>query len=511
MYSKLDLILEVSSPSCDLRTPGYLLSRTKSGFFVDKFCDHTFTDARLLEGHRASIDPLNHYMRPAFYEDNVRLLYDSANSTNTIRKGDNVYMDYDEVPYINQSEATKFVLLNPFAVVIYEGLVTLSPASDEWRDIERLPDKIITGGTRLASSNAYNWNNWSWSWGGVPNENLNVGSSTNTQQGMVNRVVSEETILDLVEDRVLQTALLPFIRSRKVHFKVQGLRPNTRMFILMDGINISAFARAETFVFHGADTTDFGNTLNGLIAHPDGTNTITSDNNGEIAGSLIIPNNDNIRFRVGTRQIKFLDISVDKEEDAGCIGRATYRAAGFLDTKQATFTSTRQLNVQGFNVPPPVYHNNNDNNDGNGPSPNTNYTGPGYSDPFDQGTDGSGDDDDGSASSGGTYICTQLYGMNAIDTDVFKIMRKYGLQLRRSDPYMMKGYDIIGPWYSSLFSKHKRMTKYGIWLSQYYKDIMQNNPLNFKQKLHEKLWQNSVIRPLYRIVGFVSDKIKRVK
>ena len=343
--------------------------RTKSGFFVDKFCDHTLTDARLSEGHRASIDPLNHYMRPAFYEDNIRLLYDSANSTNTIRKGDNVYMAFDEVTYIDQSQATKSILLNPFAVVIYEGLVNLSPASDEWRDVERLPDKIVTGGTRLASSNAYNWNNWSWSWGGIPNENLAVGSSTNTQRGMVNRIVSEETILDLVEDRVLQTALLPFIRSRKVHFKVQGLRPNTRIFPFIDGVNISDFARTETFVFHSADTTDFGNTLNGLTAHPDGSNTMTSNNSGELTGSFIIPNNDTVRFRVGTRQIKFLDISVDKEKDAGCIARATYAATGFLDTKQSTYLSTRQLNVQGFDVPPPVYHNNNDNNDGNGPSP----------------------------------------------------------------------------------------------------------------------------------------------
>ena len=129
--------------------------RTKSGFFVDKFADHTFTDTRNnIVGHRASIDPLNHRVRPAFFEDNVRLLYDSANSTNAIRKGDNVYMAYDEVPYINQNEATKSILLNPFAVVIYEGLVTLSPASDEWRDVERLPEKTITGiiglGTGLA-------------------------------------------------------------------------------------------------------------------------------------------------------------------------------------------------------------------------------------------------------------------------------------------------------------------------------------------------------------------------
>jgi len=475
--------------------------RTKSGFFVDKFCDHTFTDARLSEGHRASIDPLNHYMRPAFYEDNVRLLYDSASSTNTIRKGDNVYMAYDEVPYINQSEATKFVLLNPFAVVIYEGLVTLSPASDEWRDVNRLPDKIITGGTRLASSNAYNWNNWSWSWGGIPNENLNVGSSTNSQGGMVNRIVSEETILDLVEDRVLQTALLPFMRSKKVHFKVQGLRPNTRMFALMDGINISAFARAETFVFHGADTTDFGNTLNGLTAHPDGTNTITSDNNGEIAGSLIIPNNDSIRFRVGTRQIKFLDISVDKEVDAGCIARATYSATGFLDTKKATYSSTRQLNVQGFNVPPPVYHNNDDNNDGNGPSPgggsnnNVSNSSLGYSN---MGIDEApGDNSDNSSDGGtGTYICTATFNSGFITNNHFSILRKYGVKLRKTDPLLFVAYDWFGPKIANALGN-----KYtGVFLTKYYKAKYNKSKLTMSQKAFD-ITSKYIMRPAWRALG----------
>jgi len=482
--------------------------RTKSGFFVDKFADHTFSAVGSADtvGYRASIDPLNHNMRPAFYEDNVRLLYDSASSTNTIRKGDNVYMAYDEVPYINQSQATKAVLLNPFAVVIYEGLVTLSPASDEWRDINRLPEKTITGGTRIATSNAFNWNNWSWNWAGVPAENLGVGSSTNTQQGMINRVVSEETILEIIEDRVLQTALLPFMRSRKVHFKVQGLRPNSRIFILVDGNDISAFARSETFVFHGADANDFGNTLNGLTEHPDGTNNLTTDGNGEIAGSLIIPNNDNLRFRVGTKQIKFLDISVDKEKDAGCIGRANYTAKGFLDTKQASYLSTRQLNVQGFNVPPPVYHFNNDNNEGGGPS-----GGKGTSISNGFGHNNQSFDAGDGAGGGATYICTQLYGMNAIDTDIFKIMRKYGIGLRRTDPYMMKGYDIIGPWYSSLFGKHKKMTKYGVWLSKYYKDVMENNQLTFMQKAHELILAKTIVRPLYRVIGFISDIKKKVK
>jgi hypothetical protein len=458
-------------------------------------------------------------MRPAFYEDNIKLLYDSAQSTNTIQKGDNVYIAYDEVPYINQNRATKYVYLNPFAVVIYEGLVTLSPASDEWRDVNRLPDKIVQGGTRLSTVNGFNWNNWSWSWGGIPTENLQVGSSTNTQGGMVNRVVSEETILEQIEDRVLQTAFLPFMRARKVGFKVQGLRPNTRVFLLMDGINISDYARTESFTRYGTNPVDEGNTLFGLTSHQDGTNTLTTDGNGEIEGSFLVPNNNTLRFRVGDRQLKFLDISVDNEAAAGCIARGTYSAKGFLDTKQATFTSTRQLNVQGFYVPPPVYFSG---EDGNGPddgSDNTDTSGSGgFSDDTVGNTTGtnntsySNDVGEGQGDNGaGTYICTQLYGMNAIDTDIFKIMRKYGIGLRRTDPYMMKGYDIIGPWYSSLFGKHKKMTKYGIWLSKYYKDVMENNKLSFMQKVHEVVLAKMLARPLYRTIGFISDIIKKVK
>ena len=323
-------------------------NRTKSGFIVDNFTDHSksFTNS----GYRAAIDPLQQELRPGFKEDNIRLIYDSAASTNTIRKGDNIYIAYDETPYINQNFASKSIRLNPFSVVIYEGLVTLSPSSDEWRDVDRRQDKIVQGGTRLSTVNAYNWNNWSWSWGGVSLENLQVGSSTNVQSGIVNRVVSEETVLDLIEDRVIQTAFLPFMRSRKVFFRAQGLRPNTRVFPFLDGNNISDFTRSETFQFYSDTDSDFGNTLKNTTAHPDGALNLTTDANGDISGSFIVPNNDTLKIRVGTKEFKILDISADNEENAACIAKTPYTATGFLDTKEATYASTRQLNVLGVNI-----------------------------------------------------------------------------------------------------------------------------------------------------------------
>ena len=49
----------------------------------------------------------------------------------------------------------------------------------------------LKGGSKLSTVNAYNWNNWSWNWGGTPVEDLQVGSQTNQQSGIINKVVSE--------------------------------------------------------------------------------------------------------------------------------------------------------------------------------------------------------------------------------------------------------------------------------------------------------------------------------
>ena len=139
-------------------------------------------------------------------------------------------MSFTEDLYINQKDATKAIRINPFNITIYEGTIILSPASDEWRDVERLPDISIPGGTVLNTQNAFNWNNWSWSWGGISTEELAVNNQTQQISNMVNRVVSDQIVLDLIEDRVIQTAFKPFCRARQIFFHATGLRPNSKHF-----------------------------------------------------------------------------------------------------------------------------------------------------------------------------------------------------------------------------------------------------------------------------------------
>ena len=105
-------------------------NRTKSGFFVDNFADQS--RSYMSADYNAAIDPEAKIMRPWFQEANLRMIYDSDQSSNTILKGDSVYLKHDNINYVDQPLATEAMNINPFAVIINEGTIDLSPSSDEW-------------------------------------------------------------------------------------------------------------------------------------------------------------------------------------------------------------------------------------------------------------------------------------------------------------------------------------------------------------------------------------------
>ena len=102
--------------------------RSKSGFFVDNFNDRSFTDVQNPE-YRAAIDPTLGILQPQTIEDNVILRYDSDKSSNTILKGDTVFIKHTHTPAIEQLKVTGFENVNPFAVLTGIGNLQLSPAS----------------------------------------------------------------------------------------------------------------------------------------------------------------------------------------------------------------------------------------------------------------------------------------------------------------------------------------------------------------------------------------------
>ena len=330
------------------------LNRIKSGFFVDNFTTHQFSNAD--DGnYQASIDPSEGIMRPIFSEDNLRLLFDSANSSGVVRKGDNVYLEFTEVPYMSQTFATQAVKINPYNSGMFTGNLKLSPASDEWKDTNVLSRTVIDGGSKLNANQAHNWNNWQWNWGGKTLDQLKVGDQTNTitktsgrtTTKTVNKVVKSSVIEEVIGTKVLQVALLPFIRSRIINIRAEGLRPNTNVFLFMDGKNMSSFVREETFQRYSSRTRDFGNTLKNLTAHKDGAGLLTTDITGKVDISFMIPNNNTFRFRSGTHEIKVMDVDRNNEKLAGSIARSTYTSQGLLNTIHQDVKSTRMLELEG--------------------------------------------------------------------------------------------------------------------------------------------------------------------
>jgi len=149
-------------------------NRFKSGFFVDNFNSHAFADFKNSE-YRAAIDPLAGEVRPGFKEYNVRLVYtasatDGSASSGIVRKGDFLMLDYTEVVEVSQGLASSAINVNPYSVITNTGGITLSPETDEWRDVETDTNLVGVQETRAINpTQTGNWDNWRWNWAGAPN------------------------------------------------------------------------------------------------------------------------------------------------------------------------------------------------------------------------------------------------------------------------------------------------------------------------------------------------------
>ena len=137
------------------------------------------------------------------------------------------------------------------------------------------------------------------------------------------------TIKITSEDSVVDRAFVPFIRSRKIFFKVEGLLPNTKHKPFFDNVDVSSWCREETYVnvVNQALTLDATDTSS-LTGHPDTASDLISDADGKIEGSFFIPNTTSIRFKTGVREFKLREFDATSDETAVSLARSNYAAIG---------------------------------------------------------------------------------------------------------------------------------------------------------------------------------------
>ena len=279
-YTSLSM-LEQETKSLSIKDSSGL-DRMKNGFVVDNFSGGALGNKKSAD-YFCSIDMKNNYLRPFYTLQNVNLLEKYSNdsgraSANYQLTGDIITLPYTTTPLIQQVYASRLENINPFAIFTFLGDVQLSPPTDDWFETTRLPDIVqqIEGNynTILAISQKTGilgtvWGAWTTQWigdtvktgsgsahgsdtvkyagsGGGGGARRDVTFDTYaTPVGMartgINTRLELKTDYQQVDDRVVSTSVIPYIRSRNILVQAHKLKPSTRFYPYFDGVDVSSY------------------------------------------------------------------------------------------------------------------------------------------------------------------------------------------------------------------------------------------------------------------------------
>ena len=179
--------------------------------------------------------------------------------------------------------------------------------------------------------------------------------TTTTTSNTVNRIAGENIIRDVIGDRFVELSAIPWMRSVKIFFQADGLRPNTQYFPFFDDANVSTFCREETEfrtlnqqqTDNIANNLDDNTTVQTTQSHSQGSTNLVTDDEGTVIGSFEVPNNASMRFPTGTREFMLLDVNSKNLTQAQSYAVATFSSKGDVEKVEDEVQIIRQLQVVG--------------------------------------------------------------------------------------------------------------------------------------------------------------------
>jgi hypothetical protein len=322
-YTTLSM-LETETEAMQIIDPLTGLNRFKNGFIVDNFVDHSVGSFTLPE-YKCSVSSELAELRPEFSTDYVDFQFNSNISSNVTQNGRLITLPYDQVTYLTQLQASGTLNVNPYAVYLWGGQVTLTPASDVWFDtVYTEPEvtfRVFNNGNLTQS-----WNSWSNNWLGSIEPQNDISLREERIGGFVDMspivTTTTTTNTSVVGDRVVNRAVIPFMRSIEVRFKGEGLLPKSRVYAIFDNVNVSAFCKQ--------DGKSYGQAM-------------FTDADGEISGTFLIPNNQSARFRTGTKQFTLIDNPAGNKTTSVSYGDADFTASGTLVSRTQSIVTTQNI------------------------------------------------------------------------------------------------------------------------------------------------------------------------
>lgn len=382
-YTSLSLLEREANGKQILDADG---DRFKNGILVDSFQTQGIADV-LDPKLKVAFNTQKGVLRPQYTINNKRLRFAGYDgSDNTLTRGDAggtlLTLPFTDTALITQDTASIDISVNPYDLATWNGAIELSPASDEWIEVNRRPDVVmnINGGldalaNTLNESDALATYDEAWSTHSVgkklSSSSRRLSNKEKAEQGLtgsrpvrettstfetteIREGLKQEAVVNTVQqnigDRVVDINFIPFIRSRRVYFKAQLLKPNTRVHAFFDGIDVSDFCTKTTFIKHKdnstVDTSTFDLEASAVFAALGARNELVTDTNGDLEGFFVIPNNQTFKFRTGTRKFKLTDSSTNDLANTTTSAETLYAASGLLQNKESQILSTQQIQLQ---------------------------------------------------------------------------------------------------------------------------------------------------------------------
>ena len=381
------------------------LDRFKSGFFVDNFEAHKVGNLRSLD-YRCAVDPQQSVLRPQSKEDSIHLV--EVNTRNDQRavsgykkSGNMITLPYQSLSLLGNDFASSTLNPNPFVVLQYVGDSHVSPSVDQWYDQSIEPVVVDTNtdlyNNFLAKENVkesfssihnsfiVNWVGASSSFtsinslGGVNSQIANtsvqtasVGSTSNIspQNNEVGKGIQTKT----VNGNLVSTSLSLFARSVPIKFNVGRMKPNTKIYVFLEGRDISRWVNPDLrytgiagnslSAFNGSITTDEYGNASGLIVLPAGyppaENAVWG---GDVDSLSYDTDSDQITLTTGTLTFRFTSSSTNEAKtEVDSYTEVKYYATGILpqnpdsiiSTKPAIFKSNEGVQLIESNTDNPV-------------------------------------------------------------------------------------------------------------------------------------------------------------
>lgn len=319
------------------------MNRFKNGFFTDSFIDHSVGNY-VWDGYHVSMDSENGEMRPEFSMNAIDLVMDQNQSSHVVENAGIVTLPFTHRSFISQVTRSETMNVNPYAVFRWTGDLELRPTTDSWIDTEyAAPDvtyRVFNNG-RLTQS----WKSWQLNWtGGVDRSSTSRTRTTaahselqpaNSQEpGAWNRgrdlwrrstrtfttTTTTRTNIDVVNNRVIDTSVIPFMRSIEVDIDGVGHRPEAMMHFFFDRVNVDEYVRPV------------GGSYN---------DSVRTDVDGNFKAQFQIPNNDEDRFRTGEKTLTVTDASDGVRENSTSWADTSFTSTGIRKVRRRTIVATR--------------------------------------------------------------------------------------------------------------------------------------------------------------------------